>query len=75
VIEQNTLDASMAAVGTKATYTGAGAAGLGWVLSSEFGILVGVVIGVCGFLVQLYYSHKRDRREQLEHEHRMRNRD
>jgi hypothetical protein len=75
VIEQQTLDATLAAVGSKATYTGAGTVGLGWLLSSEFGILVGIVIGVLGLLMTWHYSRKRDRREQLEHEHRMRHRD
>lgn len=70
--EQATLDATLAAAGSKATYTGAGTFSVGWLLSSEFGILVGLVLGVGGFLVQLYYSRKRDRREQAEHDRRMR---
>lgn len=72
MIDQQTLDASMAAAGSKATYTGAGAFSVGWLLSSEFGILVGIVIGVAGLLVNLYYSRKRDKREQAEHDRRMR---
>ena len=72
---QQAIEATLAASGAKLTYTGAGAASISWFLSSEFGILVGVVIGVCGFLVQLYYSHKRDRREQEAHERRMRGND
>jgi hypothetical protein len=75
VIEQTTLDASLAAAGSKATYAGAGTIGAGWLLSSEFGILVGIVIGVAGLVTNWYYSRKRDRREQLEHERRMRDRD
>lgn len=69
--QQATFDATMAAAGSKATYTGASASIVGWVLSSEFGILVGLVIGVGGFLVNWYYRHKEDKRQQAEHERRM----
>lgn len=61
----------MAAAGSKATYTGAGASILGWVLSSEFGILMGVLIGVGGLCVNFYFQRQRDKREQAEHERRM----
>lgn len=69
--QQAAFDATMAAAGSKATYTGAGASILGWVMSSEFGILVGLLLGVGGFLINWYYRHKQDRREQVEHERRM----
>lgn len=61
----------MAAAGSKATYTGAGASIMGWVLSSEFGILVGVVLGVGGFVVNWYYRAKEDKRREEEHSRRM----
>lgn len=70
-IPQQTLDATLAATGTKATYTGAGTFTVGWLLSSEFGILVGIVIGVAGLVMQFYYSRKKDRREEAEHQLRM----
>ena len=41
-------------------------------MSSEFGFLAGVVIGVAGFLMTWYYNRKRDKREQEAHEKRMR---
>jgi hypothetical protein len=69
--QQATLDATLASVGSKATYTGATTSVLGWVLSSEFGILLGVTLGIGGFIVNWYYKFKQDRREQLEHERRM----
>lgn len=70
-IPQQTVDATLAAAGTKATYTGAGTFTVGWLLSSEFGILVGIVIGVAGLVMQFYYSRKKDKREQAEHDARM----
>lgn len=68
---QQAVDVTLAAAGSKATYAGAGTFSLGWFLSSEFGILVGLVIGVGGLLVNWYYSRKRDRREQAEHDLKM----
>lgn len=67
----HTIDAALAAAGSKATYTGAGMTISGWLLSSEFAVLVGILIGVGGFLVNWYYRHKEDRRQQAEHERRM----
>lgn len=61
----------MAALGTKATYTGATTSVVGWVLSSEFGILFGLLLGLAGFVVNWYYRHKEDKRQQAEHERRM----
>ena len=52
------IDATIAATGSKATYTGAGMTIGGWFLSSEFAVLMGMLIGVAGFLVNWYYRHK-----------------
>ncbi len=70
-VATHTIDATMAAIGSKATYTGAGTTLLGWLTSNEFAVLVGVLIGVGGFIVNWYYRHKEDKRRQLEHERRM----
>ena len=67
----HTVDATMAAIGSKATYTGAGASVLGWLMSSQAGILIGILIGVGGFLVNWYYRHKEDKRRDAEHKARM----
>lgn len=61
----------MAAIGTKATYTGATTSVVGWILSSQFGVLFGLLLGLAGFLINWYYRHKQDKREQAEHERRM----
>lgn len=68
---QATLDTAIAAAGSKATYTGATTSILSWFLSSEFGILFGILLGLGGFIVNWYYKHKQDRREQAEHDRRM----
>jgi len=70
-----TLDATLAAAGSKATYTGASASVVAWFLSSEFGMLAGLGIGIAGLGVNWYYKHKEDRRRQAEHDKRMRDED
>ena len=72
--QQTTFEATMAAAGSKATYTGASTSVVAWMLSSEFGILVGVLLGLGGFIVNWYYKHKQDKREQAEHDRRMKDR-
>ena len=81
-MKNETIDATMAAIGTKATYTGAGVSGLGWFLSNEFFGLAGVIIGTVGLLITWYYkreANKRhaedDRRREAEHQRREAERD
>lgn len=47
-----------ASAATKATYGSSAAIVGGWFLSSEFAVLMGIVIGVAGFVVNWYYRHK-----------------
>lgn len=75
---ETTVDATLATIGGKVTWTGAGTAVFGWATSSGFGVLVGAFGVVCGLLMQWYYNRRRDRREeaaerraQAEHERRM----
>jgi hypothetical protein len=69
--KQTAFDATMAAVGSKAAYGGASASVVSWFLSSQFGVLMGILIGVVGLGVNWYYKHKEDKRQQQEHERRM----
>ncbi len=39
------VDAALAAVGSKSTYAGASVTVTGWLLSSEFAVLVGMLLG------------------------------
>ena len=77
-----TVDAALAAAGSKATYAGSGVTVTGWLLSSEFAVLVGMLLGLAGFIVNWYYRHKltraeirimheRNERERAEHQARM----
>lgn len=78
----HTLDVAFSAAGSKATYTGASMTIFGWLLSSEFAVLVGMIVGVGGFIVNWYYKHKLTteeirlkreaaERERIEHELRV----
>ena len=69
-MKNQTLDA-LSAVGSKATVAGASLTGWGWVVSNEFFGLMGVVIALCGLVMNLYYKYKSDRRVALEHAARM----
>lgn len=68
---QIAIEATMAAVGSKATYGGASATVASWFLSSEFGMLMGIFIGVAGLVTNFYFKHKEDKRRQVEHDLRM----
>ena len=64
------IDVTMAAVGTKATYTGVGVSGLAWFLSNEFFGLAGILIGLAGIVITAFYKHKADKRHALEERRR-----
>lgn len=68
---QATLDATISAVGSKATYAGASTSVVAWILSSEFGMLMGILIGIGGLAINWFYKAREDKRRQAEHERRM----
>jgi hypothetical protein len=76
--QQQAVDATLAAIGSKATWGGAVTSVAGFLTSSGFGVLVGAIIGITGLCINWYYKKKQDRREeaadrraQAEHERRM----
>ena len=70
-VKQTTLDATLAAVGSKATYTGAGTSVLGWWASSEAGVIIGIVLGIIGLAFNWYFRRREDYRQEAEHQARM----
>lgn len=62
----------MAAASAKISIGGAAGAVGGWALDSGTAATLGVVIAGIGTLASLFYNWRRDRREQREHEARMR---
>lgn len=66
------IESAVAAGASKSTYVGSGMAVGGWLLSSEVAALMGIILGVLGLLINLAFRWRADRREQREHEARMR---
>lgn len=54
------------AVSDKATIGGAATGVIGWLASINWIGLLGVVIAAMGLLANVYFQHRRDKREQLE---------
>lgn len=70
-LEKIAVENTIANTASHTTYVGAGATVTGWLLSSEFAMLFGLILGAAGFLVNSYYKWKQDKRDQLEHELRV----
>jgi hypothetical protein len=67
--QQHAIDATLASLGSKATYTGAGFGFSGFLFSSEMGVFVGFCGVVGGLLLTWFYKRKQDRRDEAR-EHR-----
>lgn len=67
-----TVDAAIASGATKATYAGSGAAVTSWFLSSEFGVVCGILLGAIGLIFQIAFSLREDRRKQALYSEQMR---
>ena len=65
------IEASAAGIANKATYAGAGVTISGGIMLSEAAVILGMIIGVLGLLVNWYYRAKEDKRSAAEHERRM----
>lgn len=68
----HTTDATLAAIGSKATTAG-GLAGLfAFFTSSQFVAFISIAVTVGGFWMNWYFKRRRDKRDAEEHEARMR---
>lgn len=65
------IEASAASLANKATYAGAGVTISGGIMLSEIAVILGMIIGVLGLLVNWYYRAKEDKRSTAEHKRRM----
>jgi hypothetical protein len=65
------IEAVLAALGLKPVFGGATMSFFGWVLSSAGAAWCGAAIAGVGLCANLYYTRKKDRREQEEHDARM----
>lgn len=65
------IDHAMSQAGSVTTYAGAGTSVGGWLLSSEAGVLFGILIGVVGLAVNIFFKFREDRRLEAEHQERL----
>lgn len=70
-MDKEAIELGVAAAASKSTYGGAATSFLGWLLSSEFTIIVGLVVAVGGFIVNWYYKREANRRQAAESALRM----
>lgn len=71
-MNQQSLDVTVSAIGSKATYFGAGTSIASAIASVDWGFWCGILIGVVGLAVNIYFKRRQDAREQREHDARMR---
>ncbi|MDQ8936659.1 holin [Acinetobacter rudis] len=64
-------EASVAAIGSKATLTGGATSAAGFFMGINWIGWIGVGVAVLGLLINFYFSYQRDRRERREHLARM----
>ena len=67
-MKEHITDASIAAAASKSTYTGAGLTITGWLVSSEAAILVGMIVGILGLIVNFLLRLRVDRRQERLHQ-------
>ena len=65
---QNATETTISAVSGKATYAGSATTLGGWAISNEIVALVGLVLAVLGFIVNLIFKIREDRRRVEAHE-------
>lgn len=61
-----------ASVANKTTYTGAATGVLGWVTQIDLLSAMGVILAIIGFLFNLWFQYRRDKREEIESAARLR---
>jgi hypothetical protein len=70
-MKEHITDASIAAAASKSTYTGAGLTITGWLVSSEAAIVVGMMVGIVGLIVNFIFRLREDRRQEKLHQEKL----
>ena len=65
-VAEHTIEAAMIAHAPKVATAGAVAGVGGWLTLNDIVAIVGIVAAVGGFVVTLYFAHRKDRREERE---------
>jgi len=63
----------LADVSTATTYAGAGTSVLAGLSLNELGVIIGMLIGITGLLMQTVFALRADQREEQAHKRRMEN--
>lgn len=63
MIDQSMHDAAIASAAHKFAVGGGGSAVIGWLLSNDFVGVAGLIVGVIGLCVQVYYRRRADMRD------------
>lgn len=71
-IPTEAVEAASISVGTKATFVGGGGAVVSSFLQSNLLGICGLLIAALGYLTSVYFQRRKDARDQIEHERRMR---
>lgn len=58
-------------IASKTMYASGIASGVAWLASLDWIGVVGTILAVVGFITNLYFRNKKDKREQAEHERKM----
>lgn len=70
-VHEGVIEAVGASIANKATFGGAAAGFFGWLAQVNWIGLSGVLIGLAGLAANLYFQHRRDKREALESQERI----
>lgn len=68
---QTAIEATVSSYATKTMGTGGATALAGGLTSNEYMAIAGVILAALGFLTNLWFQHRRDKREEVEHNRRM----
>ena len=71
-VRQEAADATIAAVAQKFAYGGATTAFIGGVSANSIAAIGGLIVGIIGLIVTVYYKHRADQRAEDRHKAQMR---
>lgn len=71
-LSELSTEAAVAAVGSKITYGGAATGAVGALASVNWIGWIGVIVAILGLSINFYFSWKKDQREQIESDLRIR---
>lgn len=64
---QNVVEQAAITVANKLTIAGSAGTLVGWITSSDFGVVAGIAIGVIGLAMNLYFKMRHDKRAETAH--------